>query len=71
MAPGGTAGNEPARETHFDDSDHGAAWFRAARDWLRSFNFCMGLSIGSYQRRRMRYPRYHLIASSIMGFEDR
>ena len=43
---------------------------RAMRDQLRSFNFCMGRSIGSHQRRWMRYPRRRPIASSIMGFED-
>src|SRR5664280_2389403 len=39
-------------------------------DRLRSFNFCMGRSIGSHQRRWMQYPRRRPIASSIMGFED-
>src|SRR5674476_1065056 len=43
---------------------------RAVRDRLRSFNFCMGRSIGSHQRRWMQYPRRRPIASSIMGFED-
>src|SRR5271163_2423632 len=35
---------------------------RATRDRLRSFNFCMGRSIGSHQRRWMRYPRRRPIA---------
>src|ERR1039458_4463026 len=43
---------------------------RAVRDRLRAFNFCMGGSIGSHQRRWMQYPRRRPIASSIMGFED-
>src|SRR5450756_2069291 len=43
---------------------------RAVRDRLRSFNFCMGRSIGSHQRRWMQYPRRRPIVSSIMGFED-
>jgi hypothetical protein len=43
---------------------------RAVRDRLRSFNFCMGRSIGSHQRRWVQYPRRRPIASSIMGFED-
>src|SRR5450756_1076732 len=43
---------------------------RAVRDRLRSFNFCMGRSIGSHQRRWMQYPRRRPIASSIIGFED-
>src|SRR5450756_2229641 len=43
---------------------------RAVRDRLRSFNFCMGRSIGLHQRRWMQYPRRRPIASSIMGFED-
>src|SRR5271154_796447 len=43
---------------------------RAMRDRLKSFNFCMGCSIGSYQQRWMQYPRRRPIASSIMGFED-
>src|SRR5208282_4977170 len=43
---------------------------RAVRDRLRSFNFCMGRSIGSHQRRWMQYPRRRPIASSIMGSED-
>src|SRR5450756_2084576 len=43
---------------------------RAVRDRLRSFNFCIGRSIGSHQRRWMQYPRRRPIASSIMGFED-
>src|SRR5664280_1238243 len=43
---------------------------RAVRDRLRSFNFCMGRSIGSHQRRWMPYPRRRPIASSIMGFEN-
>src|SRR5450759_3445953 len=43
---------------------------RAVRDRLRSFNFCMGRSIGSHQRRWMQYPRRRPIASSSMGFED-
>jgi hypothetical protein len=43
---------------------------RAVRDRLRSFNFCMGRSIGSHQRRWRQYPRRRPIASSIMGFED-
>jgi hypothetical protein len=30
---------------------------RGLRDRLRSFNFCTGSSIGSYQRRWMQYPR--------------
>src|SRR5450830_739933 len=38
---------------------------RAVRDRLRSFNFCMGRSIGSHQRRWMQYPRRRPIASSI------
>src|SRR5450759_2704088 len=43
---------------------------RAVRDRLRSFNFCMGRSIGLHQRRWMEYPRRRPIASSIMGFEN-
>ena len=43
---------------------------RVVRHRLRSFNFCMGRSIGSRQRRWMQYPRRRPIASSIMGFED-
>src|SRR5450759_2541189 len=43
---------------------------RAVRDRLRSFNFCIGRSIGSHQRRWMQYPRRRPIASSIMGFEN-
>src|SRR5271155_5550380 len=43
---------------------------RAMRDRLKSFNFCMGCSIGSYQQRWMQYPRRRPIASSTMGFED-
>src|SRR3974377_228925 len=45
------------------------AGLRAMRDRLKSFNVCMGSSIGS-QRRWMQYPRRRPIASSIMGFED-
>ena len=43
---------------------------RAVRDQLRSFNFGMGRSIGSHQRRWMQYPRRRPIASSITEFED-
>src|SRR5260370_21134218 len=43
---------------------------RAVRDRLRSFNFCMGRSIGSHQRRWMQYPRRRPIASSTMEFEN-
>src|SRR6476469_415462 len=37
---------------------------RGVRDRLRSFNFCMGCSIGSHQRRWTQYPRRRPIASS-------
>ena len=43
---------------------------RAVRDRLRSFNFCMGRSIGSHQRRWNALSSPPPIASSIMGFED-
>src|SRR3974377_2384797 len=45
------------------------AGLRAMRDRLKSFNVCMGSSIGS-QRRWMQYPRRRPIASSIMGVEN-
>jgi hypothetical protein len=35
----------------------------ALGDRLRSFNFCMGCSIGSHQQRWMQYPRRRPIAS--------
>jgi hypothetical protein len=44
-------GNEPARQAHLNDCDQRTVRLRAVRDRLRSFNFCMGRSIGSHQRR--------------------
>src|SRR5712664_2591493 len=38
---------------------------RGFGDRLRSFNFCMGRSIGSYQQRWMQYPRRRPIASPL------
>ena len=44
---------------------------RAVRDRLRSFNFCMGRSIGSHQQRWMQYPRRRPIASPLEAFGRR
>jgi hypothetical protein len=38
---------------------------RGLGDRLRSFNFCMGRSIGSHQQRWMQYPRRRPIASPL------
>ena len=40
---------------------------RGVRHRLRSFNFCMGCSIDSHQRRWMQYPRRRPIASLLAG----
>src|SRR4029077_3897642 len=60
---GHDAGNEPARQAHLDDGDQRAVRFEGVRHRLRSFNFCMGCSIDSHQRRWMQYPRRRPIAS--------
>src|ERR1035437_6054397 len=41
--------------------------WRGVRHRLRSFNFCMGRSIGSHQRRWIQYPRRRPIASLLAG----
>ena len=43
--------NEPARQAQLDHGDQRAVRFEGRGDRLRSFNFCMGCSIGSHQRR--------------------
>jgi hypothetical protein len=47
---GPDAGDEPARQAQFNDANQRAIRFEGVRDRLRSFNFCMGHSIGSSQR---------------------
>src|ERR1035437_10245159 len=42
--------------------------WRGVRHRLRSFNFCMGRSIGSHQRRWIQYPRRRPIASLFYEF---
>src|SRR6266496_3714864 len=44
---------------------------RGFGDRLRSFNFCMGRSIGSHQQRWMQYPRRRPIASPLEVFVRR
>jgi hypothetical protein len=43
------AGDEPARQAQFDNGDQRPSGSRGLGDRLRSFNFCMGRSIGSYR----------------------
>ena len=65
------AGDEPARQAQFDNGDQRAVRIEAAGDRLRSFNFCMGRSIGSHQQRWMQYPRRCPIASPLEAFGRR
>src|SRR5437016_1002256 len=51
------AGDEPARLTHLDYRDQRAVRVERGRDRLRSFNFCMGRSIDSLERRWCHCPR--------------
>ena len=61
------AGNKSARLAHLDNGDQRAVRIEGGEDRLRSFNFCMGHSIGSDQRRWMHYPRRRPIASLLAG----
>jgi hypothetical protein len=61
------AGNEPARQTHFDDRDQCAVLFQDDTGLAQVVRVLQWGSIGSHQRRWMQFPRRRPIASLLAG----